>query len=166
MGKHDGGALAAYWRSDRAIAHRAKLGAWNRSRSGTVARARARSARQSRPLEERFWEKVDRTAGPAACWIWRAAERSTGGRECRRGYGGFHVGRLDRDTWGLPVKALAHRVAYRIVVGPLPKGLTLDHLCRNRACVNPRHLELVSLRENIMRGDGFVARSHRAKAVK
>jgi len=47
---------------------------------------------------------------------------------------------------------LAHRAVYEALVGPIPKGLSLDHLCRNRACVNPEHLEPVSLVENVMRG--------------
>lgn len=57
--------------------------------------------------------------------------------------------------------ALAHRVTYQVLVGPIPDGLTLDHLCRNRGCCNPYHLEPISLVENIMRGDGFGARNAR-----
>jgi hypothetical protein len=49
----------------------------------------------------------------------------------------------------------AHRVAYELYVGPIPEGLTIDHLCRVRTCVNPLHLEPVTLAENIKRG--FVA---------
>jgi hypothetical protein len=47
---------------------------------------------------------------------------------------------------------LAHRVAYRLTVGEIPDGLTVDHLCRNRMCVNPDHMELVTLAENGRRG--------------
>ena len=46
---------------------------------------------------------------------------------------------------------LAHRVVYREVVGKIPEGMTIDHLCRNRSCVNPSHLETVSLAENVRR---------------
>jgi hypothetical protein len=49
-------------------------------------------------------------------------------------------------------KGLAHRIAYQELVGPIPDGLVLDHLCRNRKCCNPSHLEPVSNRENILRG--------------
>lgn len=48
--------------------------------------------------------------------------------------------------------ALAHRAAYEALVGPIPPGLQLDHLCRNRACYNPAHLEPVTQRENLRRG--------------
>lgn len=46
----------------------------------------------------------------------------------------------------------AHRIAYELVVGPIPEGLTLDHLCRVRRCVNPEHLEPVTMGENLRRG--------------
>lgn len=55
----------------------------------------------------------------------------------------------------------AHRVAYEMLVGKIPPGLTIDHLCRNRACCNPSHLEPVTMRENMMRGEGVAAKHAR-----
>lgn len=95
-------------------------------------------------LEQRFWAKVDRSGD---CWEWRAFR----GRD---GYGRFHVG---RDESGNKKKWNAHRVAYELIVGSIPEGLDLDHLCRNRGCVNPAHLEPVTRRENLMRGETIVA---------
>lgn len=73
------------------------------------------------------------------CWIW--------------------AGRLDPQGYGRHSWDLAHRVAYERFMGPIPDGLTLDHLCRTPACVNPWHLEPVTLRENLLRGDTFQARN-------
>lgn len=86
-------------------------------------------------LPERFWSKiqVDHETG---CWLWTAS-KATGG------YAGFQT--TDGSRRG-------HRVAYETLVGPVPTGLCLDHLCRVRHCVNPGHLEPVTNRENILRG--------------
>ncbi len=84
---------------------------------------------------ERFWSKVDKTT--STCWLWTA---------CISG-GGYGVFKLDR-------KQYAHRLAYEWLVGPIPEGLQLDHLCRVRHCVNPEHLEPVTTQENIRRGLG------------
>lgn len=88
-----------------------------------------------------FFARVDKsgTAENQHCWVWR-------GRAVR-GYGRFSFrGRT----------LIAHRVAYQLMVGPIPHGLDLDHLCRNRSCVNPVHLEPVTRAENVRRA----ARSH------
>lgn len=85
---------------------------------------------------ERFWAKVDRR-GPDDCWLWTGAVQS-------RGYGQLGVdGKL----------VYAHRWAYEHEVGPIPDGLTIDHLCRTRLCVNARHLEPVTNKVNIQRGE-------------
>lgn len=82
-------------------------------------------------LEQRLNSKVDRTDD---CWIWTA---STSG-----GYGQIRVD-------GKILKA--HRVAYELFVGPIPEDKELDHLCRNRVCVRPDHLEPVTRSENLKR---------------
>jgi hypothetical protein len=88
---------------------------------------------------ERFWPKVDFSAD---CWTWQASV-STGG------YGKFSI---STSTW-----RNAHRIAYELLVGPIPVGLELDHLCKNRLCVNPDHLEPVSRRINNLRSASITA---------
>jgi hypothetical protein len=99
--------------------------------------------RSRRPIAERFWEKVNRR-GPGECWPWLGAQSNGYGQ--MRGH--------DQAAW-------AHRVAYELVRGPIPLGLTIDHLCRNRLCVNPSHMEAVTNQENILRGIGFAAENAR-----
>lgn len=86
------------------------------------------------PLE-RFFAKVDKR--PDGCWLWTAATDGDGR------YGSVqHNGRVQR----------AHRVAYEMLVGPVPNDLELDHLCRVTLCVKPAHLEVVTHAENVRRG--------------
>lgn len=67
-----------------------------------------------------------------------------------------------RNGYGQGNRTVAHRVVYELLVGPVPEGLDLDHLCRNRGCVNPGHLEPVTRRENLRRGETLPA----ANAIK
>src|SRR5882672_10337222 len=92
-------------------------------------------------LRERFdakWTPEPNTG----CWLWHGALQN-------KGYGLFHIGSvLDRSRR----RVLAHRLAYELYMGPIPFGLTIDHLCRVPCCVNPDHLEPVTHRENVLRG--------------
>lgn len=111
-------------------------------------RAAARASRR-RSLESRFWSHVEKRSGRAwngtECWEWRAS--------CTpEGYGKFKVGGRD---------AYAHRFSYELARGPIPARLTVDHLCRCRRCVNPDHLEAVTARVNILRGENPAARNAR-----
>lgn len=92
---------------------------------------------QRRALEERFWEKVQKTD---TCWFW------TGYIHTRTGYGRISMG----GRRG-PVRE-AHRVAWELTYGSVPNGLELDHLCRVRHCVRPTHLEAVTHLVNTRRG--------------
>lgn len=89
--------------------------------------------REPLSVADRLWSKVDASG---ICWEWTAYKNP-------KGYGHFYrAGRWEK----------AHRVAYELLVGPIPRGLELDHLCRNRACVNPDHLEPVTRKVNNLRG--------------
>jgi len=85
----------------------------------------------------------------AGCWLW------TGWRD-RDGYGRIRLCGRHGKTIGV------HRLSYQAVHGEIPKGLVLDHLCRNKACVNPAHLEAVTDQTNILRGYGLAATNAQA----
>ena len=88
----------------------------------------------STPLE-RFLAKVDQES-PADCWTWL-------GYKDRAGYGRFKIaGR----------RVYIHRFAYESYIGPISKGLTIDHLCRSRDCVNPTHMDALTAAEHTRRG--------------
>lgn len=101
------------------------------------------------PAQVRFWKFVQKTE---KCWLWTA-------HKIPSGYGVFNI-RPPDGRW--PYGHIgAHRFSYELVHGPIPKGFTLDHLCRNPGCVNPEHLEAVTSRENTIRGEGPSAVNHR-----
>lgn len=96
-------------------------------------------------VAERFWDKVDRSAGPDGCWPWLGCKHE--------GYGVVWIDSSHRA-------GIAHRVAYELLVGPAPPGLVLDHYRLNegprqapcsRACVNPAHVEPCTSIENVLR---------------
>lgn len=84
--------------------------------------------------------------GTNGCWQWI-------GGSCPLGYGRFFIGGKGFKKYTGP-----HRFSYETFVGPIPAGRVIDHLCRNPSCVNPDHLEAVTVRENTLRGIGLTAR--------
>lgn len=89
-------------------------------------------------IEERFLQKVEIKN---ECWEWQ-------GKLDKNGYGRFAVNRKNIRS---------HRFSYEFYIGKIPNGLVIDHLCRNKRCVNPKHLEPVTNKENILRGLGLAS---------
>ena len=103
-----------------------------------------RKLRSYPSVEDRFWSKVNKTD---TCWLWTGAKFNGD-------YGCF---------WFEGRRQVASRVAWILVNGRIPEGLEPDHVCRVRSCVRPElpHLELVTHRENVLRGESFAA--HKAR---
>lgn len=97
-----------------------------------------------RDWTDRFLDKI--RDGEGGCWEWT-------GHIKPNGYGQVRVGNRKHNV---------HRLAYEVLVGPIPPGLVIDHLCRNRRCLRPDHLEPVSQRVNVLRGEGPAARNARS----
>lgn len=96
------------------------------------------------PITNRFWNKVNKTE---TCWVWTAGKNADG------------YGYISESKNGVKRHFRAHRLAYEFSHGLIPVGLELDHLCRNRACVNPAHLEVVTSKINVLRGEGLAAKN-------
>lgn len=87
--------------------------------------------------KNRFWNKVEKQGeDESSCWVWTGKKNSSG-------YGVLCIDKLDRRS---------HILSWTWENGPVPEGLELDHLCRNRACVRPSHLEAVTHKVNMERG--------------
>ena len=100
-------------------------------------------------LKERLFSKVIPVT-ESGCWLWEH-------EEIAGGYGRIRCG---------GTKQLAHRVSYELLKGSIPHGMTLDHLCRVSCCINPDHLEPVTMRENILRGTGVGAVNSKKQSCK
>lgn len=108
----------------------------------------SRMGPKPRTAAERAWKYI--VKGPS-CWEWVGALDS-------KGYGRIARTRTEIES-GLPESARAHRIVYESLIGPIPEDLDLDHLCRNRKCVRPSHLEPVTRQVNLLRGNGVTAQN-------
>jgi hypothetical protein len=91
-------------------------------------------------ISKRVMDSIDRTSSKKGCWLWRGAIQGNG-------YG--------------VIQLLAHRVVFEMLKGMIPEGLTLDHRCKKRNCVNPKHLRVMSLAENSLSGNSPAAKNAR-----
>ena len=100
-------------------------------------------------IEQRFWAKVGPHDDPNLCWLWLA---TTAGGHASKRYGWF---------WDGSRMVYAHRFSYELLVEPISIGMTIDHVkargCTSTLCVNPAHLELVTMQINVLRGDTLAA---------
>jgi len=87
------------------------------------------------PVLERLWSHS--SVDSKGCWVWKGHVSPSTGYSA---------------IWHQGTNRLIHRVSYEIHKGPIPEGLSIDHLCRNRVCWNPEHLEAVTIKVNIQRG--------------
>lgn len=112
---------------------------------------------KARDISERLWERVDKISHPKGCWIWLGSFNT-------HGYGQMMVGsRLD----GSRTLKTTHRLSYEFTKGDIPKHLEIDHLCMNRKCCNPDHLEAVLHSVNVNRAvagsDALCVNGHQKK---
>ena len=108
-----------------------------------------KEAKMDEKMKERFWIKVDKRI-PDGCWEWKGAI-------LKNGYGRF---------WDGERNVLAHRFVYELCIHRITEKQHLDHICSNRGCVNPSHLQVLSNRENILKGNGPTAKNFRKTLCK
>ena len=113
----------------------------------SACRIAAVAAENIRPISKRFWEKVDRRGGPSSCWLWTAGCFADG-------YGAVSVD-------GKPQRA--PRIAYELEKGTIPDGLHIRHTCDNPKCVNPKHLVVGTVADNMA---DKVARGRQSRTIK
>lgn len=99
---------------------------------------------QQERITDEFWSKVD-VKSEDECWKYL-------GSKLPNGYGQFWFEEIRQPI-------TAHRVAYELMIGKIPEGYQIDHLCRNRLCVNPKHLEAVTCQTNLLRGNTDAAKN-------
>jgi len=104
-----------------------------------------------RSIEDRFWDKVGPHDDPTKCWLWLGA--------MSKGHCDFVYGRIKIDGKSVYVHRLSYEMHYHV---PIPEGMTIDHVkalgCTSTLCVNPHHLEVVTQKVNVLRGDSFAAK--------
>lgn len=115
----------------------------NRRVCRTCKAERYRAAHPTVSLAEKLWQRI--APDRSGCWLW--------------------IGAIHAEGYGVFDDQLAHRLMYELIVGSIPEGFTIDHVrargCGHRNCVNPSHLEPVTIAENVMRGDSLPAKNAR-----
>ena len=100
----------------------------------------------------RLWQSIGCAVRmPNGCWEWCGTTKDNG-------YG-IRYGVFKWRNWGKTKQGYAHRLAYIIFYGDIPKGKEINHLCKNTLCVNPQHLQAATRRENLLHGDTFASKN-------
>ena len=108
--------------------------------------------RKTKTVEELLWPRVNKTE---SCWLWTGPKQN----------GGYGIFSLNTGRYQ-STNMLVHRVSWELSNGKIPEGLCIDHLCRVRHCVNPSHMEIVSLKVNVLRGIGLSAENSKKTECK